>query len=42
MSNYFYSTIFQLMDINSSICSYEVFKYKDRKRRKKEDLEDEN
>ena len=27
---------------NSSICSYIVSKYKDRKKKKKEDLEDEN
>ena len=32
-----YSTTLQLMVKDSSICSYEVPKYKDRKRRKKED-----
>ena len=37
-----YSTTLQSMIKDSRICSYEVPKYKDRKRKKKEDLKDEN
>ena len=37
-----YSTILQLMVKDSNICSYEVSKYKNRKRKRKKDLKDEN
>ena len=42
MGDYSTQTIFQSMVKDSSICSYVVPKYKDRKRKRKEDLEDEN